>query len=351
MSKEAIETLNTNTLIGHTDHRGTAWHYRADLQGSEPNHYPGAISPADVRRRLFDWSAEPRAVGVELPATVESMTHLDETGRPMRWSRLEDRRAITRSDTDATMGIFTTGYVPHQYDQWLLTNVTNLLDDTLSISSAGVLRGGAIAWVEVSVPDSITTPEGFEFRPNLLATTSFDGSIATTYKRTVTATVCDNTRDLALSEHGQQVKVKHSRHSVLRLGDARQALAMIHSMGDAFEAEVAILCATDVNNRQWSKFLDSAVPLERGGDPLTGRGLTMAHTKRDGLVDMYKNDPRVAPWKGTAFGVIQAVNTYEHHRANVRGGSRAERNMLKTVSGDFGKLDAISWARLKTVLA
>jgi len=52
-----------------------------------------------------------------------------------------------------------------------------------------------------------------EFRPNLLATTSFDGSIATTFKRTVTTTVCDNTRELALTEKGQHYKVKHTRGS------------------------------------------------------------------------------------------------------------------------------------------
>src|SRR6478735_12331906 len=123
------------------------------------------------------------------------------------------------------MGIFTTGYVMHQYREWLLTTVGNILDDTLAISSAGLLRGGAVAWVEVSVPETITTPEGFSFRPNLLATTSFDGSIATTFKRTVTATVCDNTRELALAEPGQGYKVKHSRYSVAKLAEAREALA------------------------------------------------------------------------------------------------------------------------------
>jgi len=51
------------------------------------------------------------------------------------------------------------------------------LDDNLSISSAGLLRN-RVAWVEVSVPDNITTPEGVVFRPNPLATTSFDGSLA-----------------------------------------------------------------------------------------------------------------------------------------------------------------------------
>ena len=51
------------------------------------------------------------------------------------------------------------------------------------------------------MPDKIATPDGVAFRPNLLATTSFDGSIATTYKRTVTITVCDNIRELWLPVH------------------------------------------------------------------------------------------------------------------------------------------------------
>ena len=48
MSRETLQHLNTNTLIGNTDHRGTAWHYRAEHQGDEPNHYPGPIPIADV---------------------------------------------------------------------------------------------------------------------------------------------------------------------------------------------------------------------------------------------------------------------------------------------------------------
>ena len=171
MSKESLQHLNTNTLIGNTDHRGTAWHYRAEHQGDESNHYAGPIPVADVQRRLFHWQAVSRALAVEIPADVETMTHLSPAGAPMRWAALEGRQAICRNDDHQLMGIFAEGYVMHQYEQWLLTTVADILDDDLAISSAGLLRKGAIAWVEVSVPESITTPEGVEFRPNLLATT------------------------------------------------------------------------------------------------------------------------------------------------------------------------------------
>jgi hypothetical protein len=93
-------------------------------------------------------------------------------------------------------------------------------------------------------------------RPNLLATTSFDGSIATTYKRTVTDVVCDNTPELALAESSQQFEVKHSCHPRLQLPPARQALEMVHTLAEAFAAGVEMLCATTVNSAHWRALLD-----------------------------------------------------------------------------------------------
>jgi phage/plasmid-like protein (TIGR03299 family) len=272
MSRETLQHLNTKVLIGNTDHRGHAWHYKADEQGAEPNHYAGPIPVADVQRRLFCWEAESRRMAMEVPADLETMTHLAEDGTPVRWAVQEDLQGIARNDSYHRMGVFTPGYEMHQYRPWLLDTVGVILDDDLGISSAGLLREGAIAWVEVSVPESITTPEGVTFRPNLLATTSFDGSIATTFKRTVTDTVCDNTRECALAEKGQAYKVKHSRYSKMKITEARSALAMIHTLADEFAAEIATLCAIEVSNQQWAQFLDAHVPLvDEHNAPLTKR--------------------------------------------------------------------------------
>ena len=128
MSRETLEHLNTHTLIGNTDHRGTAWHYRADLQGTEPNHYSGPIPVEDVRHRLFTWQAVSRRIGVELPADITTVTHLDSNGTPMRWAQIADKQAICRDDNHHVMGIFAPSYAMHQYDEWLLTTVANILD-------------------------------------------------------------------------------------------------------------------------------------------------------------------------------------------------------------------------------
>ena len=339
MSEQTYEWLNTMTLIGFTEKRGHAWHYREEFQGDEPNHYPSAIPVPDVLRRLFNFEV------VETPLYIPNGDG---------FVPVPGRKAMVTSDTGDVLGVFSgdagseRGYKGHRYQDWLVKNLSTILDDDLGIGSAGLLKNRGQAWVSVEVPDSITTPEGVEFRPNLLAATSFDGSIATTYKRVVTNVVCDNTLAAGLGEEGQTFKLRHTRYSDLKIGNAREALAIIHTVADDFAKEVAALTAWKVETRAWDMLLDALVPVPdfqgRKEDKLTTgekRSLSMAISKRDDLNLLYKKDPRCAPWKGTAFGVLQAVNTWSHHvQKGVKdNGQRAQRNMARALSGETVKTD------------
>lgn len=337
MSRETSVTLNTQTLIGFTELRGHAWHYRAEDQGSESNHYPGAVPVADVERRLFHWDA------VEGDITATALTP-----DGVITTRDDNRKAIMRSDTGAILGVFgRESYKIHQYREWLLDTIALLIDDNMSIGSAGVLRGGGQAWVQIEVPETIKTPEGVEFRPHLLGATSLDGSLSTTFGRTVTNTVCDNTMSAALLEMIHRIKIRHSRYSSLKLTDAREALAIVHDTGETFAAQVAELCAITVTDKQWSAFLDSLAPIPTD----EGRAKTMATNKREAIDNLYRHDMRVAPWSGSAYGVVQAVNTYTHHSQTVRNVSRGERNMSRAIMGNVDALDMSTLATLTAVLA
>lgn len=336
MSRESLQWLNQNTLIGFTDQRGHAWHYRAGEQGGEPNHYPGPIPVRDVIRRLFGWQP--------VEGTVES-AFITEDGV----TRVTDtaRKAIIRPDTGAILGVFKQGYQIHDYAQWLVDNVATLLDDDLAIGSAGLLRGGAVAWVQVEVPETCTTDEGVAFRPFLLAASSLDGSLKTTYRRGATVVVCDNTLSAALNESGAwQIKIKHSSNSLGRITRAREALGIVHRVADDFAAQVRALCRVEVTDRQWDRFLTELVPVP----PEQGRSRTLAERRREALTALWRHDPRVSPWRGTAYGVVAAVNTYTHHEQSVRGAHRAERNMLRAVTGEFDQLDRETLTVLDRVL-
>ena len=349
MSKETLTWLNTNTLIGMTEQRGLSWHYRAEEQGELSNHYPGPIPVADVAARLFDWDAIKVPVLAQFPADVETATGLDDNGCPVAENKLPGLIAVARSDNHHVFKVFSTAYEPHQYREWLLGAVQRVLGDSLVVTSAGLLRKGGQAWVEVSVPETMHDARtGFTYRPNVLAATSLDGSLATTYGRTVTATVCDNTMSAALLEAvGQRVKIRHSINSTLRINEVHEAMNLLEETSDNFTGTLRRLSSTTVTDRQWFDFLDAWHPL-----PVEeGRSRTTSMRIRDELVDMYRSDIRANSWRGTALGVVQAINTWAHHKQPVKGATRAERNQEGAISGRFEKLDSHVLLTLGKVLS
>lgn len=337
MSSETSKWLNQNVLIGMTEQRGTAWHYRASDQGDEPNHYPGPIPIGDVERRLFDWEAivVPSYWGKPV-RDDDGKIQYDSVGNPIVMPELDpDRCYVIASDTDERFATFTDTYTPHQYRPWLLGNVGHLLDDDLVISSAGLLDGRGIAWVEVSVPETQETA-GVQFRPNLLATTSFNGKVATTYARTITAVVCDNTHTAALNESGAKYRVKHTKYSGMRVMEAREALEIIWSTRDQMSDAINRLTDATISEGQWEILLKTVIP-----DTGTQKGDTQAANRRDAIDRLWRYDSRVAPWKNSMFGAYQAWNTWNHHERGNAATLRAERNMKEAIDGATEKRDRI----------
>lgn len=348
MSQETAQWLNTQTLIGYTAKRGQAWHYRQSAQGAESNHYEGAIPVGDVHRRLFHWE---HAEG-DVSSTVITADGVSTITDPTRKAIVRPVGTFGPQDRGAILGLFKSGYQVHAFGEWLLDEVANILDADLHIGSAGLLKGGAVAWVQIEMADTISTPEGVDFRPFLTAATSVDGSLSTTYQTGAQVVVCDNTLAAAMgAKDGDRVKIRHSRNSLGRITEVREALNIVHGTADAFAAEVAQLTATEVTGAQWQAFLDAIAPQPVAGSAKTTRAASLADRKRDELNTLWRSDLRVSPWQGTAFGVLQAVNTHAHHYGTVKGMTRPERNMTRMVEGKWAALDADTMATLRKVLA
>lgn len=344
MSRETIQWLNENTLIGFSEKRGRAWHYR---QGSD-NHYVGGVPMDDVRKRLFDWHAEERPVIVGHNITDDAdgaFTLPDEV--------IPGYKAWVHPKTGEVLGVHKSTRALHQYDEWLLDVAEPILGQGVEIGTAGVLRGGRIAWVQFEVPETFQTPEGVTFRPFVLARSSMDASVATTWSRSITNTVCDNTMAIAATQHGgQRIVFRASGDNAEKLAGAREALGLIDASASDFTRQVGELTATRFSNSDFQKLAKIIVPGER---PETGskrdNGRAWAHWtkvrgKREYLADLWAHDERVAPWTGTAFGAWQAFNTYDQHERTVRG-NRVERNQLQVVKGAQDRQDA---AILKAIM-
>lgn len=331
MSQESQEWLENNVLIGFKNQR--AWWDRGALRkDGRPNHYPNGVPVADVRKLLFNWQA--------IEGTVTVTVKID--GKPVKIN-VPDWKAIVRPDTKDVFKIFSTSYRIHQFDEWLIKNVQVILDDDLQIGSAGLLKGGRMAWVQVENPMSREVI-GFKHRPFILAATSMDGKIATSYRQAVTGVVCDNTLSDALGERSSEIKFRHTKNSLDgKVAASREALKIIFNAGDNFEKHVLKLSKQKVTDRKFDKWAELAAGLAKAQakakDASSRRGLTVAEKKRDTLIDLWENDDRVAPWRGNAFGVLQAWNTYVHHDQQVRGQTRPEANMTRVVTDKVWKED------------
>lgn len=342
MSQEDISWLNNNILVGNTDIHGLPWHYDEDAQGAESNCYAGFVPMEDIIRRLFNFKFIEAPSLYQVPGEVEGrITTFKIDGETFSVvPSTEGRKGMLTSDTNEDIGSFKSGYKGHDYEEWLIENVASLLSKNgheLGIGSAGLLRKRGQAWVSIETDETITTPEGVEFLPFISAMTSFDGSLATGYGAHSQQIVCDNTLEVARGQGaGKQYRLKHTKYSTLKIGDARDALKIIFSSADEFAAEVAELTSWKVSNHEFEHLLGVMVPLPDED----GRGKTLAEKKRNEIIHLYRADERAAPWNGTAFGVLQAFNTWNHHFMTVKGGTpRKARNMENVLSGKFATAD------------
>jgi phage/plasmid-like protein (TIGR03299 family) len=338
MSAETMEWLNQYTL--QTDRE---WHYREEFQKDGGNVFERTV-PLEAIERLMGWKAVEGSAPKTTLLLPDGVVEIeDNTWKPI----CRPPGALGPDDQGAILYNARQGYKIHDYMEWLVRNVMHLVGDSdLVISAAGLLKKGAQAWVNITIPETLSV-EGVEFRPYLLAATSLDGSIATSYGRKVLKSVCDNTVAAALGEKNQKISFRHTANSLGRIKDTREALNLLEQTAGDFEAQVAEFCAVDVSQGQWDKVLDALVPLPEQ----EGNAYTRAENKRDILHGLWAKDERVAPWKNTKYGVMQAFNTYDHWYRGVRGAERAERNMERTIKGEFEANDAKIVATLDEVLA
>jgi len=260
---------------------------------------------------------------------------------------VEGRKAIVRSDNGHVLGVHSSRYVGHSYKSWLIDNLSALVGGGAEFANAGLLANGAQAWVQIEAPENVDAAPGVVVRPFILATTSFDGSIATTYKTGFTNVVCDNTFSMFMSEAGEVYKRKHTRNSEFQLLNAAGALNTLHAVAESVSRDIEKLLSVDVTDKQWGAFVEAHAPID---DKSTSRSVALAETKRQALTGLWRTDMRVAPWAGTAWGVVQAVNTFGEHMSIVRNVDPFERKMSRAVKGEIGTADRATLATLSTII-
>lgn len=288
MSQETQNWLDNNVVTWEQ-----AWHQRPD----SPNVYPGGVPMEVVRDLLTSWTPE------EIELYDADMKLISEF------------KAIRRSDTREIFAVLGERYELHTYKDWLTDTVTDSIasDEDVIISSAGLLKKGAQAWVVVQRPMVAHAHGGVEFWPFLTLSTSLDGSMSTQINKNNKVAVCDNTLEI---ERGinTQFFFRHVKGSGNKLGEFRGIAAALSQGETDFAREVNRLLDMKVDEKVWRTLVEMQVPIKEDDGPAKK---TQSRRKRQELDTLYRVDERAASWTGTGYGALQAFNTWEQHQSRL----------------------------------
>jgi phage/plasmid-like protein (TIGR03299 family) len=320
MTQENFGWLAENVLAGMAETRPPWWAKYAQDEGHTLNLYPAGVPFADVYELIASWI--PVTAGlydVDMDTSMETLYTADM--RPVQAVRRENigtvdtHKLIKASDSGERLSVVGAEYAVHSYRTWLTGTVAEVLGDEAVISSAGLLRNRAQAWVQVERPQVSVGPAGIAFAPYVVLSTSLDYSLASQINQATTNVVCDNTMHMARTQ-GLAASIKHTKHSGNMLGDYRSIMMRLVQGETDFREELERQLAVQVDTAAFDRFLDAFIPVDEEKDSKQKK--TRAARKRQEITDLYRNDPRMMATQGTLFAVVQAVNTWETHESQLR---------------------------------
>jgi phage/plasmid-like protein (TIGR03299 family) len=306
----------------------------ATTWADETGIFEGEIPVEMIRDNLLGWDAVEGSVQVNV---------IDESGV----TSYDDpsRKGIVNPTNGKVMGVPSTSYAIHQYRPWLLDTTKAITGNGLGYAGAGLFKHGAVAFVQAEMPETQQV-HGIEYRTFINAATSHDGSMASTFNLGNTLIICSN---MMGSAFGGGLKVRHTANSGIRITTIGDAMGLVAGEAKAFGEEIDRLANITVTDAQWQQFVEAHTGLDRSH--LSTRSQSIADRKARDLNGLWNGDDMVAPFKNTAFGVVQAVSTARHHLDTVRGATRGERNTYSAITGSNAAADAKALDLLERVLA
>lgn len=223
-----------------------------------------------------------------------------------------ERFAVVRTDINKILGVVGERY--QLYGNEELFSFADAVVDTgeAVYESAGSLRDNRVIFATLRLERPLVVAD-VDFDPLLNITSSHDGSFAFRAGISPIVTVCMNTVHLAIAQSVHEYMIKHTANMADRVAQAREALRISFDYLDGFEVEVQKLIDTEVTRKRFEEIMVELFP--SGETELQGKN---ADQRREAIRVMYNTDPAAAPWKGSAWGVLNAVNTWELWESDFR---------------------------------
>jgi phage/plasmid-like protein (TIGR03299 family) len=198
-----------------------------------------------------------------------------------------------------------------------------IVDETgAHFETAGSLRGGREVFVTMKLPDTMRIAGVDTMDLYLAMCTSHDASRLGRVLCTPVRIVCANTQAAAFASNAGEYTFRHSGNILGKLADVREALRLVPTYLDQFQADAEKMIERQLEWQQLQRIAEELWPLE---DEDTEAAFLRKMARERDLKYLFEEAPTLAAIRGTAWAGYQAITEWldhrqpaksEYHRAN-----------------------------------
>jgi phage/plasmid-like protein (TIGR03299 family) len=222
--------------------------------------------------------------------------------------------SITRDTDNKVLGVVGNRYTPVQNHE-AFAFLDNIVDsDDAKYETAGSLNDGTDVFILVNMESLFgNLTDSDEIMPYMLLSNNHTGRYSLKLTMTPIRVVCQNTLRMALSQRNvqQQVSLRHTSSIHGKEYNVRNVLQIAENYFTNFNHEVEMLIQQTVLDTQFDEIIYAMFPQPKAQDAKSNASLVRMENRREDIVDKIYDNYKNEKHTGSAWGVINAVNSYE----------------------------------------
>lgn len=230
-------------------------------------------------------------------------------------------KANTRSTDDSILGIVSDRYKIVQNIEAFEFTDSLIENEEMRYETAGSLRFGKQVWILAKMPETMILDDKVD--PYICFSNTHDGTGAIKVCMTPIRVVCANTLNAALANASRSWSTKHMGDLAGKLHEARQTLMLANKYMEELDKAADIYANTKINDDEIQKVIKELFPVDIIND--SARKINNVQQLTDNFYTCY-NMPDIAKFRGTQWGVINAMADMVSHMTPSRNTSSYQEN-------------------------
>jgi phage/plasmid-like protein (TIGR03299 family) len=240
-------------------------------------------------------------------------------------------QATVRTDSDLVLGVTSTKYKIVQNHQ-AFDFISDLIPQGINFVKGGEARKGSMAWLLAEAPSFKVLGE--DYNSYLLFVNRHDGKGSVRVANTPIRVACSNAINLALRDASRIWSIRHSGDIDLKLREAQRTIQQAAEYQQQLSVYATNMASEKISEIQVHRFFEGLMePPSITSD--SSRAEQNTRNRYEELVTRYFEAPDLADFRGTKWGVIQALTDFQTHSAPQRKTSTfQERVFQRSANGD-----------------